>query len=698
MDEDMPEGVAQVTPSPGYQVLGPKVVVSKAFGKNVERRKQAAIVAYEQVRSAWDEAYRYYNHNQVKDDIFRSSADRAFRSGDGFENLVYANTSTMIPAIYAKNPDVAFSTDQDEDKAFAKVLARAVNAIFNKKTSPGINLKPRMKKAALHAELTNLGIVKLDYIRKEDSREAAEFEIQDLYTELEKAKDMKIVKELEGKMQALESQMEWMEPSGFKLSNVFPRNLIIDPCAENEDGSDANWMLEEIYLSTDFLNAKFTTKKKDEFKSIYKPSHKVKLEGPGSREDALGMVLEAIEGGKESAPSNIDEQQQSYIYQNMTKCYYYWDKTTRRIYLFADNDWTWPIWAWEDELRTSRFYPYFFVQFAPATGGVVSPGEVSYYLDQQDEVNKINREVVRIRRAVFNILVYNNNKIKPDDAKKLANYLKDGTGDNVLGIDVPDGMSIKDGMETLAPPSINYKELFDKGNLYAAIDRISSVNDAIRGAQFKTNTTEDAVQAYTSAARIRVGNKTDAVEDCVQDLSWTIAEILVSKVPTEVIRGLVGDKLIADWKSMEISDLNASMTVKVAAGSSEKPTSTFKKKEAIQIAQAVGQFAKAAPGAALKIILKLLKGAFPELDVTDEDWEAITQETMMQLQRGTSAEGAPQPPGASEGQGGKPNGLMNVPDNVKAMVVDAVNKGATPQQALQPVMEKLNASPKKEAS
>jgi hypothetical protein len=41
---------------------------------------------------------------------------------------------------------------------------------------------------------------------------------------------------------------------------------------------------------------------------------------------------------------------------------------------------------------------------------------------------------------------------------------------------------------------------------------------------------------------------------------------------------------------------------------------------------------------------------------------------------------------------------MNVPDNVKAMVVDAVNKGATPQQALQPVMEKLNASPKKEAS
>src|SRR4029077_9342040 len=126
----------------------------------------------ELVRQAWDEAYRYYNHNQVRDDVFKSQMrPTTFRRGESYENLVFSNTSVMIPAIYSKNPDVAFTTDQSEDKDVVAVLSKAVNAVFNKKAPRGINLKPRMKKAALHAELTTLGIVKLDYISKDASLE-----------------------------------------------------------------------------------------------------------------------------------------------------------------------------------------------------------------------------------------------------------------------------------------------------------------------------------------------------------------------------------------------------------------------------------------------------------------------------------------------------------------------------------------------
>ena len=31
-----------------------------------------------------------------------------------------------------------------------------------------------------------------------------------------------------------------------------------------------------------------------------------------------------------------------------TKVWYVWDKVTRRLEMYADNDWKWPIWVWDD--------------------------------------------------------------------------------------------------------------------------------------------------------------------------------------------------------------------------------------------------------------------------------------------------------------------------------------------------------------
>lgn len=708
--EDMGEELGPVKSKeddgPYYRIMGEaKVPVAKAFGKSIERRKAASLVAYEFVQTAWNEAYRYYNHNQVKDTDFREqSGSRPFRSaGNLYENIVFSNVSTMIPAIYAKNPDVSFNTDQDEDRALMQALTKAVNALFKKKPgSGGVNLKPRMKKAVLHSELTNMGILKLEYIKKDPAQDKAQEEMGKLVEALEKADNSDEVREIEGQMKALESQMELFEPSGFRLNTIHPHNLIIDVFAENEDGSDAWWMMEKCFLPTDWLNARFT-KKDDQSKertSVYKPTHKVKWEGQGNREDMLGNVLETVNEGIDKKIDYMDEQRASYIYQNMTECWYYWDRTTRRIYLFADNDWTWPIWVWDDDIGTSRFFPYHIFQIVPSTGGVVSPGEVSYYLDQQDELNTINEQIHRIRRMVFNFVLYNKNKLTADDAAKLVAFLQEGRGNNAIGVDVPEGMAIKDAIEAMAPPSVNYKELFDKQSLYQAIDKLSSVSDAIRGTQFKTNTVKSAVDSYQSAAKIRIGNRTDAIEDCVADLAWTIAEIMISTLSAEDVKGLIGDKHAKDWKNMSITELNATTSVQVAAGSSEKPTSAFKKEEAVNITQAIGQFAKAAPAATLKIMLKLLKGAFPELDISEEDWDAIDEEASAMLGKGQNVPGAmPRgTQGANPSQPGQPDQdlqqiLSQLPPQVQQMVVQAVKQGATPQQALQPILEKMNGRP-----
>ena len=41
----------------------------------------------------------------------------------------------------------------------------------------------------------------------------------------------------------------------------------------------------------------------------------------------------------------------------MTKVWYVWDRVTRRLEMYADNDWKWPIWVWDDPYQLQGFYP-----------------------------------------------------------------------------------------------------------------------------------------------------------------------------------------------------------------------------------------------------------------------------------------------------------------------------------------------------
>ena len=63
----------------------------------------------------------------------------------------------------------------------------------------------------------------------------------------------------------------------------------------------------------------------------------------------------------------------------------------------------------------------------------------------------------------------------------------------------------------------------------------------------------------------------------------------------------------------------------------EKPNSVFKKKEAIQVAQAIGQFASSAPMTSMKVALRVLEQAFTEVVIKPEDWDLMEKEMEMNM-------------------------------------------------------------------
>jgi hypothetical protein len=623
---------------PLYQVFKEsRLPVSRAVGPMWDTKRRAALAAYDLAYQAWDEAYKYYSHHQEKT---LQTPNGTFQRGDMTENILYANLNTIIPATLSRNPDIACSSTDPEDEKLIGTLQTYLNKVIRK---PSFNLKSRLRRMILHSELTNFGVVKLDFTIKDDSREEAQQSLAALTTELQKARTKGELEAVYGKLQALEEQLEVREPGGFKLSNVLPHNLLVDPNAQNSDGSDAEWEMERTWLPTEYLRARFAKKGM----SILKPTHKVKLDESTEAEDVSTLIMEAVAVEDANLPSkHADDERLSYMYKELTEVYYVWDKITRRVMLFLRDDWKWPLWVWDDPLQLSRFFPYYILSYGIPTSGIVGVGEVGHYLDHQDEVNAINKQFTNIRRTIFNYFIYNSNVMKQNEAEKLIKAIRSAGKQQIdpVGVDMPPEAKLSEAMTSVTPPSIEYKVLFDKSPVYDSVDRLGSTSDAIRGVQFKANTTVPAVEAYMNASRIRIGTKIDAIEDMIADLCHGISEIAISNLVAEDIALEIGAIHAKHWREMDVPTFNSNISVQIVAGSIEKPTSVFKKQEAVQIVQAIGQFANSAPGVTLKIILKVLEKAFTEVVISKEDWEQIAQEVAAMQTRGVSTQGVSTPP------------------------------------------------------
>jgi hypothetical protein len=686
-----------------------RIAVGSAVGPMWRKRYDAAKKAYEHINNIWEQLFSYYNNNQNQ---ALDTPQGQFRRGDNTENILYSNINIVAPAIYSQNPNITCSTSDKADEQFCRTLETLLNTLMKRRDK--LHAKTKIKRAVFFGLLTNFGVMKLDFVKKDDSREHAQSEFHRITQELSKAKTQAEVECLYGELEALEHGMEVLEPAGPSLRNVLPHKLIIDPFAEQTDGMDAMWMAEELFLSTSALNAKFTkpdpeiepdeyeTEKKDYKKNrvlVYKPTHKASFEVGGSRDDGLGIVLEAMATGSE-VEAHTDAERRAYQQMYYTECVLVWDKYFRRVYLFHRDDWTWPIWVWDDPLNLARFFPYFIIGFGFSTGGTVNVGDTAYYLDQQDEINDINRQWTRIRRTIFNYFFFNSDKADPQTVEALVKALRGETQTNKAAIGVRAGEGkISEIFEAVMPPSMEYKELFDKTNLYDTVNRISSTSDALRGVQFKTNTNVPAIETYQQSTRLSTGAKVDVVEDTVSDLAYALAELCVMNLRQEDVAALIGEGTAAGWKEMSIEDFRTQYSLELVAGSMEKPNSQFKKKEALEVAQAVGQFAQAAPGASLKIMLRVLSGAFTDVHIKPEDWEMLNQEVTANLQKGISTQGnggAAAAPQGGQPQGGQPQPqpqqqtpaqqtaaqqplppeLENLPDPIKQRVVEMAQQGA----------------------
>jgi hypothetical protein len=692
--------------SPSYKMMADtKIPVSKQLGKLWKsRRDQAkAKLKNEGIADAWDECIRYYNNDQVtQSDVSGSpNTSRMARKGTGVsdehietENVVFANTTALVPATYAKNPDVEITPNDKQDEKiglFATCAERLVNALFARKTSPGINLKPKARKCIIMCTLTNVAYLELGWTDKEDSSEATLNEIQYEADRLAKAKDIKEIEEIEGCLAALEEKVDVLTPSGPWAKFRHPKDVLRDPATTHNDLTDCNWILIADYVPTTLLRAIYFKKKEDkedEWESIYAPTHVLNAKSGGGHTDEEITNFSLLDGHKDYHSYGYDDEE-SYCKAQYTKVWRVYDKVTRRLLLFNDKNWSWPIWVWDDPYNLTNFFPVYCLEFYTDPEGDYARSEVMYYLDQQDAINEIASERRRAIAWARKNLFYDIDAIK--DSAVISAFLSGAEKGGAIGVKVPDGKKMSDLIFSLPPPSGQFMQLFDPQPYLQAIDRVSSVTNVMRGVEYKTNTTNKAIESYESQTQTRLDEKIDQIEDFIGNIGAGLLELCVSKMPAEMVGILTDDKCGEIWSMvtpMSPQDLHSKVAMRMVGGSALKPTARAKKEEALQMGQILGQFGKAVPASVL-VLMKVMERAFDELVITQEDWAMIRASVEKQLQ--------PEQPEQQQQPGGDKIAEMEqminqLPPAAKQAIGAATAKGVPIRQAVEEVMMKVQQS------
>lgn len=682
-----------------YKMSGEsRIPVSKHEGTVWEGRLKCAMKVTEKSRETWQEAIKYYNNDQMNHRI-ASNGDhsgnvvglqRLTSTNTETENIVFSNVSTLTAVVYAKNPEATVTTKSEGNKELAKVLEEALNALIEKDVAPGFALKSKAERLVALGELTNNGWLKLTFTRKEDSSAEAMAEYEGVVAQLSKAKSAKEVEKLEQKLKALEEKVAFSGPGGIGFGVRSPFNVYRDPTATEEDVIDDDYMFEIDYMSTEYLNCVYGQKDEDgSVKSIYKPSHTMKMSSKDGNDVTALINNFDIIGEKDMDWQALGfSSMEAYARACYTEVVWVWDRIKKRVLLYASNDWTWPIWVWDDPLKLDRFFPYFRLGFYQNPLGGTTKGEVSYYLDQQDAINEINDEGRRMRHWVRRNIFYDKNKVKAEDVES---FLK-GPDETARGIDLPEGMTMKDLIFSLPVPSAQFHDIFQqqKQDKLEAINRISSMNDVLSGVQFKTNTTNDAVQSYQNASSIRTDKRVDALEDCLGKALWSAAQLLLMNYSAEDIGDLLDRDVASVWRQITDPRELRSFATRIVGGSSTKPTGKARKEEAVKVSQALGQFAKGAPMAAV-IALEVLEDAFDNIVMSDEKWDQLIQS--ITTQQTNAVGGTPNGAPAAGGDGGQAGGAGGqLPPEIQQAVDLAVEQGVDPEVALQKVLERINGN------
>jgi len=613
------------------RLLGKNAVpIPPSLGERFKEEYDAAKKVFKPFHDDWKEAYKAYNET--------GSVASYETNGYAEENFVRRVVQSLYEQTYMQDPTAEFTTHNPEFAEFAGDMKYIVEAMIKKAGNYGLNLRMYVQQQIIQAHLTNFGIIRLGNTPQAGSRE-------DVIKVYNKVKDVLIARRADNPseiahmyelLNKLGNELQSRRPTGLFLRNTDPFMFLVDTKATKDDLSDTTMTFELEYVKEGYIQSEYLTYNTETSCWYFRYDGNVQYQTLGDSGTVTNKDRK-VQLENDILATMSDEQKEATT-KDAVLCVRVFDKVTRLECLYIHGKWDTPLWVWEDTMQLSRFFPYFLLAFSPAVNGMVRRSEASYYIPHQRTINRENQQWEIVRASSFTTIVYDAQNI---DKQEVDNLIKEAMKPTkqlrAIGVKMrgPEG----DLSKALAPfvlPIAQMGDLLNNQRSRMQIDSAIRLNVASRGQEFKTNTTNQAIEQYSQQQQAQIGAVVDQVESATQQLLWAISEVVVSAYPKDLVTRLVGQQRAATFKNMTVDEFNTDFALELEAGSTEKANSMNKKAESLQIIQMLGQFGTAAPITIITIVSNLLRKIFSRNLVTDQDLETLKQEGTAAMQKGVS--------------------------------------------------------------
>lgn len=498
----------------------------------------------------YKKAKRYYDYMRsiVRSDTIASANKLDKETNDRVEiddifcNEFWTNVQVMVPNLYFQNPRVSITPLIE--------AALVPQSEIDLTTGQLVKLPPKMVDGQAAASLAENVIY--DYYKHLKAKQTIQMVTYDAvvtglgwskmvwHTELSGAEkdDITVIKD----------DVTW--------ERLNPLNVFVDPEATSPDLSDAKYIILKYFKPTEVI------KKNPLYKGVEKLKGTKQLMFSGDDKNASNAdMYKAIDGDKPDVDRNV--------------LYEVYDRINRKIKVYVDgmkrpiryDDWNdeFPVKALMFNRDAESFYPI---------------ADFTAYEAQVLLKTKLRRKMVDLFNKLNRIYAVNSNIV---DKEKVQAMLDSNTG-GVIPVPITGSQSIRDILVNLNDFTMNDSYLALQNVADTDIERLSGINDAMRGLITSAKRTATEMLNISGSANLRIEMKKDVVANYVEDCTLRMLTLLQQNVDEKRVQKVIHEEQ-TQWLPWNKDDIAGRFAISIDVGDMTKQNPEMKAKQALEAYQ-----------------------------------------------------------------------------------------------------------------
>lgn len=512
-------------------------------------------------------------------------------------NLIGSFIDILVAFLYARDPDVSVKKSPQVDAAntkdmesFAETLQIVISSLWK---SVQTRLKQNARKQVRSALSVGPGWIKANIVCDGTNIPQMQSKLGDLrdnIADLEATRNALMTQEPPQSIEEQEAELAKLRDLETSLARqievALRKKLVVDFVSAADmqvalnvpsisDYVDADWVANAIYRKKDDVKAMFprlTDKDIGAAKVYYlKP---LKEETPLQENSIFDSMYGASLLG-------IDDEADQYTAGGASgagtlgvptgetgPCFYrvveLWNKRTNHVHTMIEGVQRWAKEPYQPDYPTTRFYPYFELEFYQVDGAR-HPQSLSWRLRKlQDEYSRSRSNFRVTRERSIPGIVFNSSLVEPDEAKKLERSVHQ----ELTGLRLPTDQPL-DRMFGPKPVASIDMRLFDNSTILSDMEKIAGVQEALQSSVSTPKTAREA-EIQNSGFASRTSADRDQLEVMLTDLAQYTAEQSLTALSAQDVQRIAG--AAAFWpEGMDINDLLTLVEVQIEAGTTGKP-------------------------------------------------------------------------------------------------------------------------------